>query len=48
MRQHTNFVVAVSGDEVTTVGGNQEGGISAWRYRLPETFGIVGYGIPVR
>ncbi|KXP13125.1 cysteine, histidine-dependent amidohydrolase/peptidase [Tsukamurella pulmonis] len=48
MRQHTNFVVAVSGDEVTTVGGNQEGGISAWHYRLPETFGIVGYGIPVR
>lgn len=47
MRQHTNFVVAVSGDEVTTVGGNQEGGISAWTYRLGETFGLVGYGVPV-
>lgn len=47
MRQHTNFVVAVSGDEVTTIGGNQEGGISAWTYRLPETFGLAGYGIPV-
>ncbi|CAM3043458.1 CHAP domain-containing protein [Tsukamurella hominis] len=48
MRQHTNFVVAVSGDSVTTVGGNQEGGISAWTYRLTDTFGLAGYGVPAR
>ncbi|MET9328185.1 CHAP domain-containing protein [Tsukamurella sp. NPDC003166] len=48
LRQHTNIVVSVDGDTVTTVGGNQEGGISALTYRLADTFGIVGYGVPVR
>lgn len=48
LRQHTNFVVAVSGDTVTTVGGNQPGGISALTYQRSDTRGIVGYGVPVR
>lgn len=48
LRQHTNIVVSVDGDTVTTVGGNQAGGISALTYRVADTFGIVGYGVPVR
>ncbi len=48
MHQHTNFVVAVSGDSVTTVGGNQEDGISAWTYRVTDTVGLAGYGVPAR
>ncbi len=48
LKQHTNIVVAVSGDTVTTIGGNQEGGISALTYRVADTFGIVGYGVPAR
>ncbi len=47
LRQHTNVVLKVVGDEVTTIGGNQEGGISALTYRVSETFGLAGYGVPV-
>lgn len=40
--QHTNFVVAVDGDEMTTIGGN-EGGISRGEVSLDDS-GIVGFG----
>lgn len=48
LRQHTNIVVTVAGEKITTVGGNQAGGISALTYSMTDTFGIVGYGVPVR
>lgn len=42
---HTNFVVAVDGDAITTVGGNEEGGIRVHTLDDDEIAGIVGYGI---
>ncbi len=48
MRQHTNFVVGVDDGVVTTVGGNQPGGVSALTFEHADTKGIVGYGVPVR
>ena len=44
--QHTNFVVGVDGDTVTTVGGNQRDGISVLHFRRADTVGLVGYGVP--
>ncbi|GAA1005787.1 hypothetical protein GCM10009551_083830 [Nocardiopsis tropica] len=46
--QPTNFVVAVADGVVTTVGGNQPGGITALTFDHADTAGVVGYGIPVR
>lgn len=46
--QHTNFVVGVADGIVTTVGGNQPGGISTLTFEHADHAGIVGYGIPVR
>jgi hypothetical protein len=45
--QHTDFVVAVNGDTVTTVGGNQHDGISALSFSRTETAGLAGYGVQV-
>lgn len=41
---HTNFVVAVDGNAITTVGGNEEGGIRVHTLDDAETAGILGYG----
>lgn len=43
---HTNFVVAVDGDAITTVGGNEEGGIRVHTLDDAEIAGIIGYGKP--
>ncbi|NMD57523.1 MULTISPECIES: CHAP domain-containing protein [Tsukamurella] len=45
--QHTNFVVAVADGTVSTVGGNQPGGVSAYTFRHSDSSGVVGYGVPV-
>lgn len=42
-RQHTQFVLADSGGELTTVGGNQAGGITVTRTPADDV-GIVGFG----
>ncbi|HNP55602.1 MAG TPA: CHAP domain-containing protein [Gordonia sp. (in: high G+C Gram-positive bacteria)] len=48
-KQHTNTVIAVDGDRVTTLGGNEPpNGISVNSYRLSKVRGIVGYGSPRR
>lgn len=41
---HTNFVVAVEGNAITTVGGNEEGGIRVHTLDDAEMAGILGYG----
>ncbi len=46
-KQHTNTVIAVDGDRVTTLGGNEPpNGISINSFRLSTVRGIVGYGSP--
>lgn len=46
-KQHTNTVIAVNGDHVTTLGGNEPpNGISINGYDLSTVKGIVGYGSP--
>ncbi|MFT3901254.1 MAG: CHAP domain-containing protein [Gordonia sp. (in: high G+C Gram-positive bacteria)] len=46
-RQHTNTVIAVNGDHVTTLGGNEPPhGISINGYDRSTVRGIVGYGLP--
>ncbi|GAB10208.1 hypothetical protein GOARA_053_00340 [Gordonia araii NBRC 100433] len=43
--QHTNIVVGIDGDEVTTVGGNEPPtSISVNRFDRGEITGLVGYG----
>ncbi|MGV0810247.1 CHAP domain-containing protein [Mycolicibacterium setense] len=41
---HTNFVVAADDNAITTVGGNEEGGIRVHTLDDAETAGILGYG----
>lgn len=41
---HTNFVVTAAGNEITTVGGNEEGGIRVHTLDDAEIAGILGYG----
>lgn len=41
---HTNFVVVVDDNAITTVGGNEEGGIRVHTLDDAETAGILGYG----
>jgi len=48
MGQHTNIVVRVDGDEITTVGGNEGGGVTLRSYQLRSDPGIRGYGVPGR
>ncbi|MBL1076064.1 CHAP domain-containing protein [Nocardia sp. 2] len=43
--QHTNIVIAVDGDSVTTVGGNEFGKITIHEYRPADVSGLVGYGL---
>ncbi|ACY22279.1 CHAP domain containing protein [Gordonia bronchialis DSM 43247] len=47
MGQHTNVVVAVAGDEITTVGGNERDGVTLRTYRQGSDPGIIGYGVLV-
>ncbi len=47
MGQHTNVVVAVAGDEITTVGGKERDGVTLRTYRQGSDPGIIGYGVLV-
>ncbi|MFI6868576.1 CHAP domain-containing protein [Nocardia sp. NPDC050406] len=42
--QHTNIVIAAEADTITTVGGNEFGGITIHRYVPADVNGLVGYG----
>ncbi|MGW4241871.1 CHAP domain-containing protein [Nocardia sp. NPDC004722] len=45
--QHTNIVIAVDSDTITTVGGNEageSGGIAIHKFRPSGTSGLVGFG----
>lgn len=42
--QHTNIVVAVDGDSVTTVGGNEMGGIRVHDLAVGDDSAVVGFG----
>lgn len=46
LRQHTNLVAAVRGDQVTTVGGNERQGVTLRTFTLGAEPGIQGYGVP--
>ncbi|MGV0811255.1 CHAP domain-containing protein [Mycolicibacterium boenickei] len=41
---HTNFVVTSDGDAITTVGGNEEGGIRVHTLDDADLAGVLGYG----
>ncbi|MEZ0365684.1 CHAP domain-containing protein [Mycobacterium sp. pUA109] len=43
--QHTNIVVADDAGTVTTVGGNELGGVSIHRFALADDPGVVGFGL---
>ncbi|OHU95459.1 CHAP domain-containing protein [Mycobacterium talmoniae] len=43
--QHTNIVVADDAGTVTTVGGNEFGGVSIHRFALADDPGVVGFGL---
>lgn len=48
MGQHTNLVIAVDGDTVTTVGGNEMGGIRVHTLDVTADTAVVGFGrLPV-
>ncbi|MTE17334.1 CHAP domain-containing protein [Nocardia sp. CT2-14] len=45
--QHTNIVIAVDSDTITTVGGNEageSGGVAIHKFRPSGTSGLVGFG----
>ncbi|APA95945.1 CHAP domain-containing protein [Nocardia seriolae] len=45
--QHTNIVIAVDSDSITTVGGNEageSGGVAIHKFRPSGTSGLVGFG----
>jgi hypothetical protein len=42
--QHTNFVIANEDGVITTVGGNEPGGIRVVKHTTPDTVGFLGYG----
>ncbi len=42
--QHTNYVLAHREGEITTVGGNERGGVSVTTHRLTPELTILGYG----
>lgn len=43
--QHTNIVVQNKDGVVTTVGGNEPGGIRVYTHTTPDKAGFVGYGV---
>jgi hypothetical protein len=42
--QHTNIIIALNGNNVTTIGGNEPGGIRIVENRNPNQAGFVGFG----
>ncbi|MGS2806352.1 CHAP domain-containing protein [Nocardia sp. MW-W600-9] len=42
--QHTNIVLKAEGDTITTIGGNELGGVRVRTIRPAETADLVGYG----
>jgi hypothetical protein len=42
--QHTNIVLRADGGQVTTIGGNEYGGIRIHRFTLDDVTGVVGLG----
>ncbi|MFE6860085.1 CHAP domain-containing protein [Nocardia sp. NPDC057668] len=42
--QHTNIVIDVAGDTITTLGGNEFDEITIHRYRPADVSGLVGFG----
>lgn len=42
--QHTNIVVSNDGGIITTVGGNEPGGIRVFVHETPDKAGFIGYG----
>ena len=42
--QHTNIVLAYDDGELTTVGGNEDGGVSVHRFTLADDPGVIGFG----
>ena len=43
--QHTNFVLSLRDGTLTTVGGNEPGGVVVSEHRLDAGLGVVGYGV---
>ncbi|MCB1255275.1 MAG: CHAP domain-containing protein, partial [Austwickia sp.] len=43
--QHTNFVLAAKDGTLTTIGGNEPGGIRVSEHRLDRSLGLLGYGV---
>ncbi len=43
--QHTNMVIANDNGTVTTIGGNEPGGIRIVKHSSPDTAGFIGYGV---
>lgn len=43
--QHTNFVLALTDGTLTTIGGNEPGGIRVSEHRVEPGLGLVGYGV---
>lgn len=42
--QHTNYVLTLDGDQMTTCGGNEDGAIRVTRHRLDEGLHLLGFG----
>ncbi len=43
--QHTNIIIKNEGGMITTVGGNEPGGIRVFRHESPDQAGFIGYGV---
>jgi len=43
--QHTNIVIDNDNGVVTTIGGNEPGGIRIVKHEKPDTVGFIGYGV---
>jgi len=43
--QHTNIVIDNDSGIVTTIGGNEPGGIRIVKHVKPDTIGFIGYGV---
>ena len=43
--QHTNIIIDITDGIITTIGGNEPGGIRIVKHTTPDTVGFVGYGV---
>ncbi len=43
--QHTNIVIDTTDGVVTTIGGNEPGGIRIVKHTTPDSVGFIGYGV---